>query len=69
MSGHQTLRTLHWIIMSGRYMYARSLSHALAKAQKRGRAQGCPAVNLGWVATELSQEGSAEFHQETASMC
>jgi len=39
------------------------------EAKKHRRAEGCPAVSLGCVATELNQQGSAEYHQETMSTC
>jgi len=38
---------------------ARVLPYVSSEAEKHWRAEGCPAFNLGWVATELNQQGSA----------
>jgi len=38
---------------------ARALPHVSAEAEKHRRAEGCPTVNLGWVATEFNQQSAA----------
>jgi len=48
---------------------ARVLRHVSAEAKKHRWAEGCPAGNLEWVATELNQQDGAEFHQESTTMC